>query len=86
MSGGTTDLVFVWRQNERVSSGRRAESLAMWFSRHPEVHRVIYLEPPLSRKSIKPSASLSAPSSHGAVLCSLVSVGPEQPGSAPPSV
>ena len=51
MSGGTIDLVFVWRQNERVSSGRRAESLAMWFSRHPEVRRVIYLEPPLSRKS-----------------------------------
>jgi len=51
MSGATIDLVFVWRQNERVSSGRRAESLAMWFSRHPEVRRVIYLEPPLSRKS-----------------------------------
>ncbi len=51
MSGAGIDLIFVWRQNERVSSGRRAESLAMWFSRHPEVRRVIYLEPPLSRKS-----------------------------------
>jgi glycosyltransferase involved in cell wall biosynthesis len=45
------DIVFVWRQNERLPSGRRAESLAAWFSRRPEVRRVIYLEPPLDRKA-----------------------------------
>ncbi len=45
------DIVFVWRQNERVPSGRRAESLAAWFSRRQEVRRVIYLEPPLARKT-----------------------------------
>lgn len=48
---GAVDIVFVWRQNERLPSGRRAESLATWFSRRPEVRRVIYLEPPLSRKA-----------------------------------
>jgi glycosyltransferase involved in cell wall biosynthesis len=51
MSDANVDLVFVWRQNERLPSGRRAESLATWFSRRPEVRRVIYLEPPLSRKA-----------------------------------
>jgi hypothetical protein len=51
VSHDAVDIVFVWRQNERLPSGRRAESLAAWFSKRPEVRRVIYLEPPLSRKS-----------------------------------
>jgi glycosyltransferase involved in cell wall biosynthesis len=50
------DIVFVWRQNELVPSGRRAESLASWFSKRPEVRRVIYLEPPLSRKQFDATA------------------------------
>jgi hypothetical protein len=51
VSSQQVDIVFVWRQNERLPSGRRAESLAAWFSKRPEVGRVIYLEPPLGRKS-----------------------------------
>jgi hypothetical protein len=51
VSGQAVDIIVVWRQNERLPSGRRAESLAAWFSKRPEVGRVIYLEPPLSRKS-----------------------------------
>jgi glycosyltransferase involved in cell wall biosynthesis len=50
VSAPAVEIVFVWRQNERLPSGRRAESLAAWFSKRPEVGRVIYLEPPLSRK------------------------------------
>jgi Glycosyl transferases group 1 len=55
VSDASVDLIFVWRQNERLPSGRRAESLAAWFSRRPEVRRVIYLEPPLGRKSFDAS-------------------------------
>ena len=45
-------LVVLWRQNELVPAGRRAERLAYWFSRRPEIGRVLYVEPPLSRKRL----------------------------------
>jgi glycosyltransferase involved in cell wall biosynthesis len=44
------DVVLVWRQHEFVRSGRRAESVAAWLNRRPEIGRVFYVEPPVSRK------------------------------------
>lgn len=49
---GRFSLVVLWRQNELVPAGRRAERIAYWFSRRPELSRVLYVEPPMNRKAL----------------------------------